>query len=171
MCWTVEERQRYPDQQTKYPRVWANDQHWRANHVILQGKNDPSVQLDNSSRRLPYCGGIPQFSTTNSKQSESSFEYSEKGRSRDRFNELTFTGKHNILFHSSGFFFVSSSYLIVISSASLIIQMENFARVETFSITAEDFDYLGECNQDFVAPAAYHTPIEVVTVRVREHPH
>ena len=61
--------------------------------------------------------------------------------------------------------------MIVIPSASLIIQMENFARVETFSITAEDFDYLGECNQDFVAPAPSHIPIEVVSVRVREHQH
>ena len=26
-------------------------------------------------------------------------------------------------------------------------------------------------NQDFVAPAPYHMPIEVVSVRVREHPH
>ena len=26
-------------------------------------------------------------------------------------------------------------------------------------------------DQDFVAPAPYHMPIEVVSVRVREHPH
>ena len=26
-------------------------------------------------------------------------------------------------------------------------------------------------DQDFVAPAPYHMPIEVVSIRVREHPH
>ena len=61
---TVKERQRCPDQQTKYPRVAANDHHWKTNHVIWQGKNDSSVQLDNSSRRLPFGGGSIQFWTT-----------------------------------------------------------------------------------------------------------
>ena len=62
--------------------------------------------------------------------------------------------------------------------------------MKLFSIMTKDFVHLGECNQDFVAPAlchiplwaaglvtplvapaSYHMPIEVVSVRVREHPH
>ena len=58
---TVEEIQRCIDQKTKYPRVWADDQHWGANHLNLQGKNDSSFQLDNSSRRLSISEGILQF--------------------------------------------------------------------------------------------------------------
>ena len=81
VSWTVEEKQRCPDQQTKYRRAWANDQHWRANHVILQGKNDSSVQLDNYSKRLPFCGGNLQFwTTTNQQRPESTFEYRGKAR-------------------------------------------------------------------------------------------
>ena len=56
-------------------------------------------------------------------------------------------------------------------SVSLIIQKENCGRVLTFLIEAKDFDQLGACNQDFVAPAPYHMPIEVVSVTVREHPY
>ena len=40
-----------------------------------------------------------------------------------------------------------------------------------FLIRAKDFLRVAECNQDFVAPAPYHMPIEVVSVRVREHQH
>ena len=117
MSWTVEEKQRCTDEQTIYATVWANDHHWRANHSILQGKNDFSVQLDNSSRRLTFRGGIIQFwTTTNQQRPESTFEYREKARNRYRFEELTFTVNHNIPFCSSGLiFFVSNSYLIVIS--------------------------------------------------------
>ena len=103
--------------QMKYPRVWGNDHHCRANHVTLQGKNDSSTQLDNSSRRLPFYGRILQFwPTTNQQRPESTFECRGKARNRDRFNELTFTGTRNIPFQSSEFIlFVSNSYLIVIS--------------------------------------------------------
>ena len=40
-----------------------------------------------------------------------------------------------------------------------------------FLIAAKDFDLPGDCNQDFVAPALCHIPIEVVSVRGREHQH
>ena len=43
--------------------------------------------------------------------------------------------------------------------------------LRTLLIKAKYFDQLGECNQDFVTPAHYHMPIEVVSVRVREHQH
>ena len=103
--------------QVKYPRVWANDHHSRADHVILQGKNDFSIQLDNSSRRLPFCGRILQFwTTTNQQRPESTFEWRGNAKNKDRFGELTFSGNHNIPFRSSGLnYFVSNSYLIVIS--------------------------------------------------------
>ena len=110
----VEERQRCPDEQTKYPRVWAKDHHYRANHAISQGKNGSSIQLDHTWRRLPLCGGILQFWTTKQSRAESTFEWKGKARHRDRFSELTFTGNHNIHVHLSGFF-VSNSYWIVIS--------------------------------------------------------
>ena len=135
VSWTVEERQRCTDQQTKYPTVWANDHHWRANHVIVPGKNDSSIQLDNSSRRLPFCRGILQFwTTTNQQRAESTFEWRGNARNRDRFNELRFTGNQNIPFHSSGFCFLLSLIRIWLSSlsVSLIIRMENFGWVETF---------------------------------------
>ena len=45
------------------------------------------------------------------------------------------------------------------------------AELRLFSIMAKDFDHVGESNQDFVAPALCHIPIEVVSVRVREHQH
>ena len=37
--------------------------------------------------------------------------------------------------------------------------------------TSREQDIERRLNQDFVAPAPYHMPIEVVSVRVREHPH
>ena len=85
VSWTMQERQRCPDVQTKYPRVWANDHHWGTNHVILQGKDDFTLQLDKSSRKLPFCSGILQFWTTNHQPPESTFEYRGKARKeRDR---------------------------------------------------------------------------------------
>ena len=38
-------------------------------------------------------------------------------------------------------------------------------------IRAKDLLSVPECNQDFVAPAPYHMPIEVLSVRVRERQH
>ena len=55
-------------------------------------------------------------------------------------------------------------------SVSLIIQIENFGRVETFLAKAKDFVRVAEWNQDFVAPTLCHMPIAAVSVRVREHP-
>ena len=63
-------------------------------------------------------------------------------------------------------FFVSPIRIWMSSlSVSLIIQIENFGWFVTFLIQAKDFDQLGECNQDFVAPAPYQIPIEVVSFR------
>ena len=52
-------------------------------------------------------------------------------------------------------------------SVSLIIWIENGWH-ETFLTRAKDFDQLGECNQDFLAPALSHMPIEVVSVQREE---
>ena len=134
VSWTVEEKQGRTDKHTKYPRVWANDHSWEANQVILQGKNDSSIQLGNSSRRLSFFGGILQFwTTTNQQRPESTFEFRGKARNSDRFEELTFTGNQNIPFHSSGFIFLSLIRIWFTSlSVFLIIQMEILGWVETF---------------------------------------
>ena len=52
------------DEQTNQPRVWANADNWALNQISWQGENNSSVPLDNSSKRLPFCGGIRQFSAT-----------------------------------------------------------------------------------------------------------
>ena len=52
------------DEQTNQPRVWANAGNWVLNQITWQGENDSYVPLNNSSRRLPFCGGIRQFWTT-----------------------------------------------------------------------------------------------------------
>jgi hypothetical protein len=53
----------------------------------------------------------------------------------------------------------------------LIINMEILVAWRLSLIRAKDFFMVAECNQDLVAPALRHMPIEVVSVRVREHPH
>ena len=141
--------------------------------------------------RLRFREGFFQFWTTQKKRPKSTLKFRGKPRNGDRFNELTFTGNHNIPFHSSGFnYFVSNSYLIVISDRFSYHPVGKSVELRLCSITAKDFDHLGECNQDFVAPALYHIPLwaaglvtpfvtpaachmsfEVMSVRVREHPY
>ena len=71
-CGRETEVYRSTDQISKSLSKWSD---WRANHIILQGKNDSSIQLDNSSRRLPFCGGILQFWTpTDQERPESTIE-------------------------------------------------------------------------------------------------
>ena len=45
------------------------------------------------------------------------------------------------------------------------------ARNKNQKESGREQDCCGTKSQDFVAPAPYHMPIEVVIVRVREHPH
>ena len=69
---------------------------------------------------------------------------------------------------SLGFdFFVSPIHvrLSSLSDSPIIWMPKDFAST-LFLISAKDFGQLGECNQDFVAPALCHMPIEVVSVRV-----
>ena len=155
VSWTVEDRERCADRETQYPRVWANDHHWRANHVLLQGKNDSSIQLDNSSTRLPFRGGIIQSWTTNQQRPESTFDYRGKPRNRDRFNEFTCMVTRARPFHWSRFiYFVSSSRVRLWSlSYSAIIWMAKVFGFRHFLIPAKDFVRVAECNREVVAPA------------------
>ena len=118
-----------------------------ANHVILQAKNDSSIQLDNSSRRFPFCGGIVQFWTTNEQRAELTF--AQRNRETERFQRLSTRNQRNsmrtgqlynkrstfggtIPFRTSGFFFVSPIRIWLSSlSVSLFIQIQNFAWVGT----------------------------------------
>ena len=162
---------------------------------IISSCKGRMILLFNSSNlswRLTFSGGILLFWAMNQKRSESTFEYRGKARNRDRFNELIFTGTRIIPFQASGFIFFLSPISIRMSSlsVSLISWISNSGWIETFLTTAQDFFRVGECNQDFVAPALCHIhlwaaglvtpfvapalchmPIEVVSVRVREHPH
>ena len=54
-------------------------------------------------------------------------------------------------------------------SVSLIIHMEILVAWRLLLIREKDFFRVAECNQDFVAPAPCHMPVEIVGVRVREH--
>ena len=90
---TVQERQSCEDQQIKHPRVSANNHAWRANHVILQGKNDSSVQLDHSSRRLPFCGGILPFWITNQEQQK--WTVTQRSRETERFQRQLKINRRN----------------------------------------------------------------------------
>ena len=47
-CGTVKEKQRCTDDQTKYPRVGANDDNWSANHAILW-KNSSILSFEEST--------------------------------------------------------------------------------------------------------------------------
>ena len=137
--------------------------------------NERLILLFNSSnlrRRLPFCGAILRFWATNQQRSESTFDYRAKARNRDRFSQLTFSDTCIVPFsHQDKFFSVSNSCFTVISERFSYYRDTKFGCVETFLIRAKDFLRVAECNQDFVTPALTHMPIEVVSVRVREHPH
>ena len=56
-------------------------------------------------------------------------------------------------------------------SVSLSMQIQNFGLDAAIFAKAKDFVQVAECNQDLVAPAPSYIPIEIVCVRLREHPH
>ena len=145
MSWTVQERQKCLDQQTKYPRVWANDHNWGTNHFIWQGKNASYIPLGHSSRRLPFYRGIPPFWTTNLQRPESTFEYRGEPTNRDKVDELTSTGTHASPFTDHDCTCLVSSIRVRVwsLSVSLSIQIAKFGWVQTFWIKAKGFDQLG----------------------------
>ena len=141
------------DDQAEYPRVRVNNENWALNLVHCQGKIDFAVQLDDSSRRLPFCGGIIQFWTTNQEQPKSTFAQTNREiarkfqmqlmrnqRNSPRTAQLCNKGHHLLESYS----FIRIGFFCVSNSCSTVISEWFFNHLEGKRFCVETFFDLGK---------------------------
>jgi hypothetical protein len=150
---------------------------------IMSSCKEIMILLFNSTILQGDCHFVKEFfhfeRRTENNQSQLSHRETDRLQRLSTTNQLNSTRKGQLYnkgitfratipFHASGSIFLCPQFVFGCHLWAFLLSSRHKTTLELrlLSIWPTDFDQLWQCNQDFVAPALCHMPIEVVSVRV-----